>query len=163
MRRHPMSTDDSHWPYGVRSEQKFVREFKDEFNAMIEADLTAGASRSSQPTGQIDRIMLRRELVALMKKASTGTILQLEYEEIREGDVLVELKFPRPGNLEGWHFRIYTGVPNGKYFNVLVWSGAGRKPESAIDEEWAEIQTKHIEAAYERFKGWLFSQSSLNI
>ncbi len=98
--------------------------------------------------------MLRRqEIVSLMKRAHTGSVRQQEFQEVRSGDVVVELKHPRPGNLGGWHYRVYTGVPKHPDHTYLVWLGAGRKPDSEFDPEgWGELQTGQIETSHCRFK-----------
>lgn len=113
----------------------------------------------SVPAGRSDKILLRQELVSLMKRAHSGAVRQIEFEEVRSGDVVVELKHPRPGNLQGWHYRIYTGVPKHPDDSYLVWLGAGRKPDVKFDPDgWSELQTGQIETSHCRFKVWLTSR-----
>ncbi|WP_433600610.1 hypothetical protein ACQPXH_01775 [Nocardia sp. CA-135953] len=143
------------WPYGERA-PKLHPAFKDELNRITVGDPEPTRPDGSPTPGHADRIMLRRELMTLMKAAHAGTVRDIEYEQVRDGDVVVELKFPRPGNRGGWHFRLYTGVP--KAPAVLVWVVASRKPDERWDHGWNQIQNEHIRLAVNRFKEWITDQ-----
>ncbi len=150
---------DGSWPYGLRPEADLTGAFKEELQ-----DITVNAPCEPNPDGSVplgdsDKVLLRWELVSLMKRAHKGSVRQIEFEEVRSRDVVVEFKYPRPGDLGGWHYRMYTGVPKHPDSTYLVWLGAGRKPDSEFDPDgWSELQTGQINASHDRFRGWLLSR-----
>ncbi|MFE2995024.1 hypothetical protein ACFXG4_08435 [Nocardia sp. NPDC059246] len=149
--------DPAPWQFGDRPESEVLPEFKTEFR-----DLVAAASRDSlqTPDGQpsVEQAMFQAELLKLMKRAHSGTVREVEYDVVNHVDVVVELKHPRPGNLQGWHYRLYTGVPVRQHEKLLVWLSADRKQDVAIDPLWKLWQNEQIRRAVSRFKAWLNSR-----
>ncbi|WP_194813754.1 hypothetical protein [Nocardia sp. XZ_19_385] len=155
-----MSHDDGYalWPFGLRLQSDVNPGFTQELQ-----EITVGADAAIQPDGSpapgaVDRTLLRQELVALMKRAHRGTVREIEYEVVREGDRVVELKYPRPGNLQGWHYRLYVGAPDGRFADWLVWLVASRKPDSTLSKIWDLIQNEHVTAAVARLKVWIVAR-----
>jgi len=82
--------------------------------------ITVNAEPAAQPDGSPPpdlpaRMLLRQELLGLIKRAQHREPPQVRDEEcdvVREGDTVAELRYPRPGNLDGWHYRLYAGLPN---------------------------------------------------
>lgn len=153
------------WPYGRRTDHQLAHGFKPELDAITVEDEEPSPD-GSPPMSESEGILVRRELMALMRRAGEGSVRTIEYDTVRDGDVVVELKFPRPPEaptFRGWHYRLYAGVPERYPHNgTLVWAVASRKPdeEFCTDDEWRPIQTAHINTAQKRFKVWLISISS---
>ncbi|MCP2321368.1 hypothetical protein APR12_006759 [Nocardia amikacinitolerans] len=151
------SSDGECWPYGRRPKPDWAEEFTGELKSItINAPMDPNPD-GSVPTGRSDRLLLQAELVKRMKLAHQGRVSPDEYEQVRWGDAVVELKFPRPGHEHGWHYRLYTGVPKPPDHDYLVWLGAGRKPDDQYDPEgaWRTSQTDQIDTSEQRFKVWI--------
>ncbi|MGQ4617667.1 hypothetical protein [Nocardia sp. R7R-8] len=147
------------WPYGRRPEADRSPEFAGELQDItIRAPMEPNPD-GSMPSGSSDRKLLLQEIFKLMKAAHNGTVRQIDYEQVRWQDTVVELKHPRPGHDHGWHYRLYTGVPRPPYHDHLVWLGAGRKPDDQFKPgEWRVSQTAEIDASERRFKTWIIAR-----
>ncbi len=142
------------WQFGERPRRGYCHEFQPELRAML--SLPSGtAADGSAPAGAADLASLRAEVVALMLAAHQGSVRRIQYQKVRDRETLVELKFPRPGNLKGWHFRLYTGAPDSTDQDHLVWSAAGRKVDSLYDSGWKQTQTDAINNAHVRLNRWV--------
>ncbi|MFC4124963.1 hypothetical protein [Nocardia rhizosphaerae] len=137
-----------------------LEEYKREFREVLDHIQAEAAG------ALVEREMAQQELMKLMQRAHEGTVRDIEHEALdRRGDVVAELKFPRPTsdqprlkNLHGWHYRLYAGAPTGRHSDYLVWSLAGRKPDAAKSKAWWSLQDGHIDQAFNRFKQWIISR-----
>jgi hypothetical protein len=127
--------------------------------------ITLNAPDEPQPDGSdpltpTERRGLLTDVMTLMAQLHRGTVRLVDYEVVRRFDTLVELKFPRPGNLGGWHYRLYAGVPRYPLEDRLIWAMATRKVDDRYSDDWQEEQTADIDTAHGRFKAWLMEQKT---
>ncbi|WP_205915240.1 hypothetical protein [Prescottella equi] len=108
---------------------------------------------------------LRADLVALMLRASKGTVRlgggsdldEYEFPLITAREPVGELRHPVAGDhhIDGWQYRLYFGVPH-EESDLLVFLLPGRKMSSKFDPTgWIETQRSHIDCAKQRMSVWV--------
>jgi hypothetical protein len=138
-----------------------LAEFTEELNKITVNAEPVTEPDGSPPADMGDRILLRRELLELIYRAHgrrQPAVRDEECDVVRDGDVVAALKYPRPGHLYGWHYRLYTGLPDSPDDQLLVWLLASRKADRDFSSTWDSEQTEHINTAHGRFKSWIVTR-----